>query len=146
MADSQVVETTFHVRYAETDQMGIAHHSVYIVWFEEGRSAYMRQRGVDYARVEAEGYYLMVSKLGARFLRPALYGDRVTVRTSVSAMRSRALTFVYEVVNADTQETLVTGHTTLICVDRDKQVRPIPDLVRQIGYAKEAGTIEGGGD
>ena len=40
-----IAETTFHVRYAETDAMGIVHHADYIVYFEEGRSEYLRQRG-----------------------------------------------------------------------------------------------------
>ena len=48
-----VAETKFHVRYAETDQMGIVHHSAYIVWFEEGRSAWSRQLGHPYARAIA---------------------------------------------------------------------------------------------
>jgi hypothetical protein len=51
-----VAETTFHVRYAETDQMGIVHHSAYIVWFEEGRSAWSRQVGRPYADFERAGY------------------------------------------------------------------------------------------
>jgi acyl-CoA thioester hydrolase len=41
--DAPFVETTFHVRYAETDAMGQVHHSVYPVWFEEARSELMRQ-------------------------------------------------------------------------------------------------------
>jgi len=33
------------VRYAETDQMGVVHHSVYPVWFESARTALSRQSG-----------------------------------------------------------------------------------------------------
>jgi hypothetical protein len=42
-------EVTFHVRYAETDQMGIVHHSAYVPWLEEARSALSRQYGRSYA-------------------------------------------------------------------------------------------------
>ena len=58
-----VVETIFHVRYAETDQMGVVHHSVYPVWFEEGRSHWMRAMGSNYAECEADGFVLSVSEL-----------------------------------------------------------------------------------
>ena len=40
VTETGIVETTFFVRYAETDQMGVVHHSAYVIWFEEGRSSW----------------------------------------------------------------------------------------------------------
>ena len=60
MVEGRVVETTFFVRYAETDQMGVVHHAEYVVWFEEGRSAWMRAMGSNYADLEASGFDLAV--------------------------------------------------------------------------------------
>ena len=60
--DRFIAETTLYVRYAETDAMGIIHHASYIIYFEEGRSNYARQRGSDYASFERSGYYLAVSE------------------------------------------------------------------------------------
>jgi acyl-CoA thioester hydrolase len=119
-------ETTFHVRYAETDAMNIVHHSVYVVWFEEGRSHYMRSRGADYARFEESGLAFALSELEVRYLAPARYGQRVTVRTTLESVRSRSLTLTYEVMEAESRSTLVTGRTKLICVDREGQVTRIP--------------------
>ena len=59
-----VAEATFHVRYAETDAQGIVHHASYIVYFEEGRSEYIRQRGSSYADFERSGFYLAVTREG----------------------------------------------------------------------------------
>jgi len=42
---ASIVETRVHVRYAETDAMGVVHHAAYLVYFEEGRSHYMREMG-----------------------------------------------------------------------------------------------------
>jgi hypothetical protein len=61
-----VVETTFRVRYAETDQMGIVHHASYVAWLEEGRSQWMRAHGNSYAQFEEEGLLLVVSELYLR--------------------------------------------------------------------------------
>ena len=122
-----VVETTFHVRYAETDQMGIVHHSAYIVWFEEGRSAWSRQLGRPYADFERAGYLLAVSEVGARYLVPARYDQRVTVRTRISQIRSRLIRFEYEVVDAEGGELLVTGFTTHICLDHEGKPARIPE-------------------
>jgi len=132
MGRHQIVETDLRVRYAETDAMGIVYHGHYIVWFEVGRGEYMRQQGGDYAEFEAQGYYLPVIELDARFLAPARYGDLVTVRTWVEEMRSRGVTFAYEVVMRETGQTLATGHTRHVCVDREGQVRRLPQKLRAL--------------
>ena len=127
---NDIVETTFHVRYAETDQMGIVHHSQYLVWMEEGRSDYMRQKGADYAAIEKSGVAFAVTEVHMRYSAPAHYGERVTVRTWIDALRSRALTFGYEIVNADSCQRLVTGRVQLMLIDRQGQVVTIPDAIR----------------
>ena len=127
MTKPRVVETTFHVRYAETDQMGVVHHAAYIVWFEEGRSSWMRALGSDYAQFEASGLYLAVSEVYARYLAPARYGRQVTVRTWGEELRSRVVKICYEVVDTQSRQTLVTGYTRHVCIDHEGQVVRIPD-------------------
>ena len=129
-SDRFVSETTFHVRYAETDAMGVVHHTRYLVYFEEGRSDYMRQREHSYAQVEASGYYLPVSELGARFVGAARYDQRVTIRTWIEELRSRRLTFAYEVVDAGSGEVIVTGFTRHVWTDRDGKVATMPQQWR----------------
>lgn len=126
------IETTFYIRYAETDAMGVVHHAAYIVWFEEGRSHYLRAKGADYAQLEAAGYYLAVSEVQARYLASAGYGQRVTVRTQLESLRSRSLSLSYRVMNADSGELLVAGRTKHICINRQGQVTRIPDEWRRL--------------
>lgn len=135
-------ETTFHVRYAETDQMGIVHHSAYIVWFEEGRSALSRHLGRPYAEFEQTGLALAVSEVSARYLVPARYDQRVTVRTRVGQVRSRQIRFEYEVYDSETGQCLVIGHTSHICLDPEGRAARIPDAWRELwgGVATKGGT------
>ncbi|GAB4513108.1 MAG: thioesterase family protein [Anaerolineae bacterium] len=130
--DDLYVDTAFHVRYAETDAMGIVHHASYIVWFEEGRSAYMRACGLPYSEVERRGFYFTVAEVRARFLVPARYDDRVIVRTRLADLRSRGLTFAYEIRRAADDVLLVTGETRHICIDRTGAVRRIPEELIQV--------------
>ncbi len=111
-------ETTFHVRYAETDQMGIVHHSNYVIWLEEGRSATMRALGTSYAAFEADGCYLAVSQAQVRYIAPARYDRAVTVRTRVSKIRSRTITFDYEIIDTQSGQLLVTAQTQHVCINR----------------------------
>ncbi len=131
----QVAETTFHVRYAETDQMGIVHHASYVVWLEEGRSTWLRQFGRSYAEFEAEGFMLAVSDLQLRYKQPAKYDQRVTTRAWISEVKSRLVRFDYEIVEAVSGELFVTGYTRHICIDAQGNATKIPkpwqDLMRQ---------------
>ncbi len=129
---TEFLETTFYVRFAETDLMGIVHHSVYVVWMEEGRSDFMRRKGFTFDQWEAANIGFAVSEMNLRYRAPARYGERVTVRTRVESLRSRQIVFGYEIVNADTRQELVTGTVKLIAVDQQNQVRTIPAKVQQL--------------
>lgn len=128
--DRFVSKTSFNVRYAETDAMGIVHHGSYIVYFEEGRSSYIRQRGSSYAEMERSGYYLAVSEVTAKYLKPARYDQRITVCTWLEQVRSRTMTFAYEIIDETTNDVFVSGTSKHICLNRDGNVTKIPDQWR----------------
>lgn len=124
--DRFVAETTFHVRYAETDAMGIVHHSAYVIYLEEGRSAYARQRGYPYSQMEDDGVYLAVTEVNLRYLQSARYEQLITVRTWIDQVRSRGMTFGYEIVDTNSGEHLVTGTTKHLCLDRQGKITRLP--------------------
>ncbi|MDV6373750.1 acyl-CoA thioesterase [Deinococcus arenicola] len=121
------VQTTIRVRYAETDMMGVVHHATYPVWFEVGRSDLMRELGLPYTEIEARGYYLMLSGLNVEYRRAARYDDLLTVTTHISALRSRTVTFVYEVWRGE--ELLATGESRHIATDKQYRPARMPDEV-----------------
>ncbi len=125
-ASDWAAEVTFHVRYAETDQMGIVHHSAYVPWLEEARSALSRQYGRSYADFERTGFALAVTELNLRLATPARYDRQVTVRVRVSQLRSRQVCFEYEVVDTQTGERLATASTAHVCIDRAGRPARIP--------------------
>jgi acyl-CoA thioester hydrolase len=126
------VETTFHVRYAETDQMGVVHHAAYIVWLEEGRSAWMRANGSSYAQFEKDGFMLAVSEVNIRYRQAARYDQQVTIRCWVDEVRSRQVTMCYEVIDAEKNAILAKACTKHICLNTDGQVTPMPQKWRDL--------------
>ena len=86
----RALRSSIRVRYAETDQMGIAHHAEYFAWFEVGRTDLLRERGLTYRDLEQRGVRFPVIGTEARFLRPALYDDVLEVRTEVAVADRRA--------------------------------------------------------
>lgn len=120
-------QSAIHVRYAETDMMGVVHHATYPVWFEVGRTELMHALGLPYREIEARGYFLMLSGLNVEYRRAAHYDDHLTVTTTLTALRSRTLTFGYRVTRAG--ELLATGETRHIATDRRYRPARLPDDV-----------------
>lgn len=121
-------ETEIRVRYAETDKMGIVHHSNYLIWFEAGRSDLCRARGFSYKDMEERDDALMVvAESYVRYKSPAFYEDVLHVRTRVAEVRSRSIRFIYE-VNRDSDDTVIAeGETLHVVTDGTKKVKLIPE-------------------
>lgn len=132
------------VRYAETDKMGIVHHSRYAVWFEVGRTDLTRCLGLTYTEMESMGVLLPVLELQCRYHKPALYEDEVTVETRLSALERVRMEFSYRVVRDRDGALLCTGITRHAVVGKD--MRPFslqkrfPELYETLRKAEEPET------
>lgn len=96
-------------RYAETDRMGIIHHSVYPVWFEAARTEYIKMTGVSYSQLEERGIMLPLSELSCRYIKPVHYEDRVTIETRLEKLSFARIEFEYRVILHG--ELMATGKT-----------------------------------
>ena len=106
------VESKFAVRYAETDKMGIVHHSNYAVWFEIGRTDYCKKVGISFPQIEERGVMLPLYDLKCQYKSPAKYGDEITVITGVKMMTKTRIIFDYRVMNSSDYRLLATGETS----------------------------------
>ncbi|REJ78649.1 MAG: acyl-CoA thioesterase [Acidobacteria bacterium] len=120
-------ETELRVRYAETDKMGIVHHSNYYVWFELGRSEFCRSRGFSYRDMEDnDGALLVVAESYCRYKSPAHYEDLLLLRTQIARIRSRSISFVYEVFRPSDDTVIAEGETMHIVVNRKNKIISLP--------------------
>ncbi len=124
------------VQYYETDKMGVVHHSNYIRWFEEARTYYMKNNGVDYNTVEKEcGVMMPVIAVDCRYKQGAVYNEEVSIETEVSFFNGIKLVFNYKVYNSE-KTLLVDGSSTHCFVDMSfKPVRlkkTNPDLYSRL--------------
>ena len=119
------------VRYAETDMMGIAYHGNYLPWFEIGRTSLLREQGLPYAELEKLGYRLPVLAVNARYLRPALYDDVLTVETTMRERPILRIRLDYRILRGE--ELLATGFTEHAFLNHQNQpVRPPPTFVARM--------------
>lgn len=102
--------TEIDVRYQETDQMGIVYHANYLVWFEIGRTKLIEQLGFTYAEMESRGILLPVIDAHLTYKKPATYGNKVYIETTLRKYEGIRLVYDYEVKSKD-DDILVTGYT-----------------------------------
>jgi acyl-CoA thioester hydrolase len=133
--------TKLTVRYAETDQMGIVHHSNYAVWFEAGRTDFIRQTGISYSEMEARGVLLPLYEIACRFKKPARYEDEVTVVTALKALSRVRIVLSYRVLRDADGMLLAEGETYHAFTDAAMKPlnaeRAIPDIFALLKSAKE---------
>jgi acyl-CoA thioester hydrolase len=116
---------TLTVRYAETDAQGVVHHANYLVWFEEGRSEFLRRFGMNYSDFERAGFFAVVAHAEVDYRAPAFFEERITVTTTLAKARSRVMEFTYRAVNQD--DTLVAeGRTVHVFIGRDRRPTSLP--------------------
>ena len=86
------------VHYADTDAMGVVYNSVYLVWFEIGRTEWMRTQGMPYREIESRGLALPVTEAALKIRSGARYDELLTIETKVEEVRSRRVVFGYRIL------------------------------------------------
>jgi acyl-CoA thioester hydrolase len=110
-------DVPIRVRYNETDQMGIVHHSNYIFYYEVARTELMRSLGTSYREMEERGALLVIRDVRSHFIAPAYYDEILTVRVSIREMPTVKVSFDFEIFNPS-GELIHTGEVVLACVDK----------------------------
>ena len=111
------------VRYYETDQMGIVHHSNYIRYFECGRLAMLDEVGLPMHKIEQMGIMLPIISVECRYKYPAKLGDRLKIVTRFDELPRARFTVFSEVYNQDGQ-LLVEGSVSMGFIDSSTR-RPV---------------------
>lgn len=130
-APSILRRTRVRVRYAETDRMGVVYYANYFVWFEIGRTDWLRETGQSYREMESCGVQLPVIEAHCEYRRPAKYDDDLEIRTRATLLTPVRIRFDYEIVRGD-DDTLVTGHTIHAALDARGRPCRLPARVRDM--------------
>ena len=111
------------IRYSETDQMGFAHHSNYLKYFELSRLEWLLALGVSYRELEQKGYLLAVVNAQVNYISPAFFEDQYTVEVVLNSPPTASMIFTYEMRRLD-GHLYATGSTKLAFLDAHTK-RPI---------------------
>lgn len=134
MADADVTSrqsvSTVRVRYAETDQMGVAYYANYFVWFEVARTDWLRAAGLTYRQMEADGVLLPVIDARCEYKSPARYDDALSVSAVARVVSLARLAFDYEVTGPTAL--IAVGSTVHATVDRTGRPIRMPARIKEL--------------
>ena len=106
------VEVPFH----DVDAMQVAWHGHYVKYFELARCALLRSFDYDYPQMQASGYLWPIVECHLKYVRPALYGQRLSVRATLAEYENR-IRIEYRICDVDSGECLTKGYTVQVAVD-----------------------------
>lgn len=128
-----MLEHEFHkrVRYGETDQMGYLYYGNYAQLYEIGRAELIRSIGLTYRDMEEKHHtWMPVVSMNSRFVRPALYDELLTIKTSLRHPPEQYITFFHEIYNEKNK--LINGGSVRLCFVEAKTGKRIaaPEYLR----------------
>ncbi len=112
--------------------MGVVYYANYLVWFEVGRTEWLRQSGLTYREVEQSGIILPVIEARCQYRQPARYDDEIEIRTRGRLLSPVRVQFDYEIVIRETGLVAATGRTVHASVDPAGRPTRLPARVREL--------------
>ncbi|MHC4457374.1 MAG: acyl-CoA thioesterase [Planctomycetota bacterium] len=117
-------------RYAETDQAGVVHHSIYPIWFEMGRTELLRANGLVYKDLEKQGVFFVVAELKIKYRNPARYDEKLQLETSCSAVTASRIEHTYRLTRSCDGAIIAEGSSVLVCVNAEGKICKIPEFIK----------------
>lgn len=134
--------TAITVRYNETDRMGITHHAVYPVWYEQARTEFIKKLGISYSQVEQLGVMLPLVDLSCHYAGSCTYENQLEVSVKVTQLTPARIRFFYAITKKGEEKPFHTGSTTHAWVDSASfrvinLKKRLPELYEKIASAVE---------
>jgi acyl-CoA thioester hydrolase len=130
--DAATRTTRLRVRYADTDQMGVVYYANYLVWFEVGRTEWLRHTGWSYREMEEHGVALPVIEAHCEYRQPLRYDDEVEIATRAVLVTPVRIRFDYDVTRAADGTPSASGHTIHAAIDAGGRPCRLPPRVREL--------------
>ncbi|WP_017212914.1 acyl-CoA thioesterase [Clostridium beijerinckii] len=127
-----ISETKIVVRYAETDKMGIVHHSNYFIWFEAGRTDFIKGSNISYSEMEENGILIPLAGSNCKYIIGAKYEDELIIKTWVKQLTPVKVEFNYSVIRENDQKEIAKGSTLHVFVNNDFKIINLKKVNKEI--------------
>jgi acyl-CoA thioester hydrolase len=118
--------TERRIYYQDTDAWGVVYYAHYLRYLEQGRSDFLRARGLSVGTLQEQGYLIPVMRLEIDYLVSAVLDDLIRVDTTALEITNATCTLSQQVVRVSDGEILVDAKVTLACIGPVKKARRLP--------------------
>ena len=115
------------IYYEDTDHSGVVYHANYLKYFERAREHVIgTQTLVKLLNEQGLGFAVYKAEIG--YFEGAAFGDELDIRTRVKRDSAYRVIWFHEAWLPNHDKPAVSAKIELVCLDRNKQLKPIPDL------------------
>ena len=118
--------TELRIYYEDTDAGGVVYYAKYLRYLEQGRTEFLRARGLSLQGLHEQGYLIPVMRLEIDYLAPAVLDDLIRVDTTIREITSATFTLEQRVFRVSDGKMLVDAQVTLACLGPGKKARRLP--------------------
>jgi acyl-CoA thioester hydrolase len=112
--------------------MKYVYYGNYATYFEVARVELFRSIGISYDEIENQGIWLPVSDYKIKYIRPALYDQKLEIHTYVKKIPGVRIEFEYEIYNEEHIK-ITEASTTLFFLDaKTGKVVRCPDFLMKM--------------
>ncbi len=120
------------VYYEDTDFGGVVYYAKYLRYMEQGRTEYFREKGVNLAECQDDGFVFAVLDVHIKYKASATYDDLLNVETSLSDVKNASMTFDTKIYNQN-GKLLITSETKVACMNGRGRATRIPaDILEKL--------------
>ena len=112
------------VYYHDTDSGGVVYYANYLKYFEEARTEFLLDKGIDVNQLTKDGIWFVVASVNINYQAPAIYADQLVISSEIIKKKNVWLEFFQQVKRADS--ILVSATTKLVCVGLDFKPKAMP--------------------
>ena len=120
------------VCYADTDAGGVVYYGNYLRFLEQGRTEFLRERGLPVRELRNEGYLFPVVHLELDYRASAVLDDLLRVETAVREVGGASFTLDQRVLRALDGKVLVEGTVSLACIGESRRARRLPEALLEV--------------
>lgn len=129
-------QTSYRVRYADTDAAGVVYHANHLKYFEIGRSEFMRDHVCSYKEIEDTGIVLPVTEAFTRYKAPAFYDDLLIIETRIDELKCMTCKFAYKISRDDggrKTKLIARGYTIHAAISKNGKLTQLPnDIITKL--------------
>ncbi len=112
--------------------MGVVYYANFFVYFEMGRTEFLRHLGLPYSEMEKEQIFFPVAEAYCKFRSPARYDDILIIQTWISELKHATVEFSYKIIREEDQKLVAEGFTKLASLNASRRPTSLPEKLKSL--------------